>query len=217
MAELRGLVCFDVDGTLVPGTSSSAWVAARLGGGDALIAAEIAYAEGRITNEEVATVDARGWAGHSEAEVRAHLETLPLVDGIAETVAWCRAHGLRPILTTLAWAPVGKMLVDRFGFAAACGTVPEADGGRYTGRVGRHLDEYGKRDFALSFAAGLGLPPERCAAIGDSRSDLKLFAAAGMSVAFNGDAAARAAATHVVDDGDLRAVVPLLEAQFSSV
>ena len=216
MAE-RGLVCFDVDGTLVPGTSSSVWVATRLGGGDALVAAEVAYAEGRITNEEVATVDARGWAGRAEAEIRAHLETLPLVDGIAETVVWCRDHGLRPILTTLAWAPVGLLLAERFGFAAFCGTVPEAEGGRYTGRVGRHLDEYGKRDFALAQARRHGVAPARCAAVGDSRSDLPLFAAVGMSVAFNADAAARAAATHVVDGGDLRAVVPLLEAQFSSV
>jgi phosphoserine phosphatase len=213
----RGLVCFDVDGILVPGTSSSAWVAARLGGGDALVAAEAAYAEGRISNEEVATVDARGWAARTEAEIRAHLETLPLVDGIAETVAWCRDHGLRPILTTLAWAPVGRLLAARFGFAAYCGTVPEAAGGRYTGRVARHLDEYGKRDFALGVAAGLGLPPRRCAAIGDSRSDLKLFAAVGTSIGFNADDAARAAATHAVDGGDLRVVVPLLDAQFSSV
>jgi phosphoserine phosphatase len=213
----RGLVCFDVDGTLVPGTSSSVWVATRLGGGDALVAAEVAYAEGRITNEEVATVDARGWAGRAEAEIRAHLETLPLVDGIAETVVWCRDHGLRPILTTLAWAPVGLLLAERFGFAAFCGTVPEVEGGRYTGRVGRHLDEYGKRDFALAQARRHGVAPARCAAVGDSRSDLPLFAAVGMSVAFNADAAARAAATHVVDGGDLRAVVPLLEAQFSSV
>lgn len=216
MAE-RGLVCFDVDGTLVPGTSSSVWVATRLGGGDALVAAEVAYAEGRITNEEVATVDARGWAGRAEAEIRAHLETLPLVDGIAETVVWCRDHGLRPILTTLAWAPAGLLLAERFGFAAFCGTVPEAEGGRYTGRVGRHLDEYGKRDFALAQARRHGVAPARCAAVGDSRSDLPLFAAVGMSVGFNADAAARAAATHVVDGGDLRAVVPLLEAQFSSV
>jgi phosphoserine phosphatase len=213
----RGLICFDVDGTLVPGTSSSVWVATRLGGEDALVAAEIAYAEGRITNAETATIDARGWAGRTEAEIRAHLETLPLVDGIAETVAWCREQGLRPILTTLAWTPVGRLLAGRFGFAAYCGTVPEVEDGRYTGRVARHLDEYGKRDFALSVAAGLGVSPDRCAAIGDSRSDLKLFAAVGMSVAFNADAGARAVATHVVDGGDLRAVVPLLEAQFSSV
>jgi phosphoserine phosphatase len=217
LAEPRGLVCFDVDGTLVPGTSSCAWVAAVLGHEAELIAAEAAYVAGRMTNQEASVIDARGWAGHAEAEILARLETLPLVEGIAETVAWCREHGLRPILTTLAWTPAGRLLAERFGFAAFCGPVPEAAGGVYTGRVAEHLDEYGKRDFALAQARRCGLPPERCAAIGDSRSDLPLFAAVGTSIGFNATPAARAAATHVVDGGDLRAVVPVLEAQLSSV
>jgi len=210
---VRGLVCFDVDGTLVPGTSSCAWVAAALGHEAELVAAEAAYAAGRMTNQEASVIDARGWAGHTEAEVLARLATLPLVDGIAETVAWCRDHGLRAVLTTLAWAPVGRLLADRFGFAAYCGPVPEAEAGRYTGRVAEHLDEYGKRDFALA----QGFAPERCAAVGDSRSDLPLFAAVGMSIGFNAAPHARAVATHVVDGNDLRAIIPLLAAQFSRV
>jgi phosphoserine phosphatase len=214
---VHGLVCFDVDGTLVPGTSSGAWLAAALGHEAELVAAEAAYTAGRLTNQEASVIDARGWAGHTEDEVSARLATLPLVEGIAETVAWCRDHGLRPILTTLAWTPVGRLLAGRFGFAAYCGPVPEAVGGRYTGGVAGHLDEYGKRDFALAQAREHGVAPERCAAVGDSRSDLPLFAAVGTSVAFNAAPAARAVATHVVDGGDLRAILPLLAAQFSSV
>ncbi|MGW4060741.1 HAD family hydrolase [Amycolatopsis sp. NPDC004747] len=210
---VRGLVCFDVDGTLVPGTSSCAWVAAALGHEAELVAAEAAYVAGTMTNQEASVIDARGWAGHTEAEILARLATLPLVDGIAETVRWCREHDLRPILTTLAWAPVGRMLAGRFGFAAYCGPVPEAVGGRYTGRVAEHLDEYGKRDFALA----QGFAPECCVAVGDSRSDLPLFAAVGTSIGFNAAPGARAVATHVVDGGDLRAIIPLLAAQFSSV
>ncbi|MFJ9786300.1 HAD family hydrolase [Amycolatopsis sp. NPDC101161] len=208
-----GLVCFDVDGTLVPGTSSCAWVAAVLGHEAELVAAEAAYGAGRMTNQEASVIDARGWAGHTEAEIAARLEKLPLVDGIAETVAWCRERGLRPILTTLAWTPVGRMLAGRFGFAAYCGPVPAVADGRYTGDVAEHLDEYGKRDFALA----QGFAPERCVAVGDSRSDLPLFAAVGMSIGFNASPDARAVATHLVDGGDLRAIIPLLDAQFSSV
>ncbi|MGW5723816.1 HAD family hydrolase [Amycolatopsis sp. NPDC003865] len=208
-----GLVCFDVDGTLVPGTTSCAWVAAALGHEAELVAAEAAYDAGLMTNQEASVIDARGWAGHTEAEIEARLETLPLVGGIAETVAWCHDRGLRPILTTLAWTPVGRMLAARFGFAAYCGPVPEAGNGRYTGRVARHFDEFGKRDFALA----QGIAPERCVAVGDGRSDLPLFAAVGMSIGFNASAAARAVATHLVDGDDLRGIVPLLDAQFSSV
>jgi phosphoserine phosphatase len=212
-----GLVCFDVDGTLIPGTSSCAWVAAVLGHEAELVAAEAAYDAGLMTNQEASVIDARGWAGHSEAEIRDRLATLPLVGGIAETVAWCHDHGLRPILTTLAWTPVGRLLADRFGFAAYCGPALSVEDGRYTGAVAEHLDEYGKRDFALAEARRHGIAPERCVAVGDARSDLPLFAAVGMSIGFNASPAARAAATHVVDGDDLRAIVPLLDAQFSSV
>ncbi|MEV6826071.1 hypothetical protein [Amycolatopsis sp. NPDC051102] len=49
---------------------------------------------------------------------------------------------------------------------------------------------------------------------GGSWSDLRLLAAVGTSIGFN---AARAAATHVVDGPDLRAIIPVPAAQFSSV
>ncbi|WP_052318815.1 HAD hydrolase family protein [Streptomyces pluripotens] len=61
-----------------------------------------------------------------------------------------------------------------------------------------------------AWARDLGLAPHACGAIGDSRSDLPLFASVGLSVAFNASAAAWAAATTAVDAGDLRTVIPTL-------
>lgn len=205
-----GVVFFDVDGTLVPGTSSSAFLAGHLGHHAALTAAEAAYAGGTLDNHQVCVLDAAGWAGHSETRVRRWLDGLPLVTGIAETVAWCRAHRLLPVLATLAWDPVGRYLMERFGFHACCGPRLERSAGRYTGRVAATFDEYDKRDFALGLAGESELPPDRCAAVGDSRSDLPLFAAVGVSVAFNADPAAARAATVRVNGGDLRAVLPAL-------
>ncbi|WP_305786908.1 HAD hydrolase family protein [Symbioplanes lichenis] len=86
--------------------------------------------------------------------------------------------------------------------------------GRYNGAVAHHFDEIDKRDFALGVAAELGVDPSRCAAVGDSRSDLPLFAAAGFAVAFNATGPARAAAGAVVDGDDLRLILPLLAAWY---
>ncbi|MFF8961019.1 HAD family hydrolase [Streptomyces sp. NPDC014894] len=205
-----GAVFFDVDGTLVPGTSSSVFLAGFLGHRDELAGAEDAYAAGELDNRQVSELDAKGWAGVPEERVSGWLDGLPLVAGITETVAWCRRNGLAPVLATLAWSPVGAYLTDRFGFHAYCGPRPETDGRRFTGRVARHFDEYDKRDFALARARELGLAPHSCGAVGDSRSDLPLFASVGLSVAFNASAGARAAATVAVDGGDLRAVLPAL-------
>ncbi|MEU7029180.1 HAD-IB family phosphatase [Streptomyces sp. NPDC046275] len=205
-----GAVFFDVDGTLVPGTSSSVFLAGFLGHRDELARAEDAYAAGTVGNRQVSELDAAGWAGVREERVSGWLDGLPLVSGIAETVAWCRRNGLVPVLATLAWSPVGSYLSARFGFHAFSGPRLETADGHFTGRVARHFDEYDKRDFALATARELGLAPRSCAAVGDSRSDLPLFAAVGWSVAFNASAGAREVATVAVDDDDLRGVLPVL-------
>jgi phosphoserine phosphatase len=146
---------------------------------------------------------------HGE-QVSDWLDGLPLVSGITETVGWCRRNGLVPLLATLAWSPVGSYLSNRFGFHAFSGPRLEIADNRFTGRVACHFDEYGKRDFALAQARKLRLSPRSCGAVGDSRSDLPLFASVELSVAFNASARARAAATVTVDDDDLRSVLPAL-------
>ncbi|GAA4606489.1 hypothetical protein GCM10023107_76740 [Actinoplanes octamycinicus] len=206
------MVFFDVDGTLVPRTSSGQHLAGLLGHAEAVREAEAGYAAGTLTNDEVCVIDARGWASRTPAEVRGFLESLPLVDGIAETVAWCRGHRLAPVLATLAWDPVGAYLCDRFGFDRSCGPSLEVADGRYTGEVATYFDELAKRDFARTVATDLGVPPQHCAAIGDSRSDLPLFASVGLAVAFNATEAARAAAHTAATGPDLRAVLPHLTA-----
>ena len=52
---------------------------------------------------------------------------------------------------------------------------------------------------------------DRCAAVGDSLSDLPLFAEVGLAVAFNATERARAIADVDVTGRDLRAVLPFLE------
>ena len=209
-ARPAGIVFFDVDGTLVLGTSSSAFLAGFLGHRAELAEAEAAYAAGAVDNRQVSELDAVGWAGVSERQVRAWLVELPLVAGIAETVAWCRRSGLVPVLATLAWCPVGRYLAERFGFEAFSGPELEIADGLFTGRVARHFDEHDKRDFAVSQAHGRGVDLRTCGAVGDSRSDLPLFASVAVSVAFNATPNARAAATAAVDGGDLREVIPVL-------
>ncbi|WP_424709358.1 HAD family hydrolase [Kitasatospora acidiphila] len=206
-----GAVFFDVDGTLVPGTSSSVHLAGSLGHRAEPAAAEDAYAAGTVDNRQVSELDAAGWTGATEARVRGLLDELPLVTGMAETVAWCRDRRLVPVLATLAWSPVGGYPAERFGFQAFSGPTLETVDGRYTGRVATHFDEYDKRDFALAQARALGLDPRRCGAVGDSRSDLPLFASVGLSVAFNASPGARSAASATVDGGDLCGVLPMLE------
>lgn len=106
---MRGVVFFDVDGTLVPGTSSSQHLAGSLGHLAALANAEDEYAAGRMNNQQVSVLDALGWRGQTPSNIDEYLQDLPLVDGVAEVVSWCGEHDLVAYLATLAWQPVGGL------------------------------------------------------------------------------------------------------------
>ncbi|TAL18703.1 MAG: haloacid dehalogenase [Frankiales bacterium] len=208
---MRGAVFFDVDGTLVPQTSSSQHLAGYLGHLDVLRQAEGDYADGRMDNREVSVLDAEGWRDHSQRDVRRSLIDLPLVAGIPDVLTWCREHSVAAYLATLAWEPVGIYLCETFGFDGTCGPTLAQQDDRYTGLVACHFDEFDKRDFAQRVASGLGLTLDRCAAVGDSRSDLPLFAEVGFSVAFNATAAVKAVAGASAEGDDLRMIIPYLE------
>ena len=213
----RAIVFFDVDGTLVPGTSSSQYLASFMGHADALATAEQAYGHGTLSNQEVSVLDAAGWNGYTATQVAEWLADLPLVDGILDVVRWLTERDVAPVLTTLAWEPVGTFLCDRFGFVDACGPRVGSIDGRFNGKVAQHCDEYDKRDFALRFAAAHQISATQCAAVGDSRSDEPLFDAVGFAVAFNASSPSllNRADSSVVGD-DLRQILPVIENWLSS-
>lgn len=210
--RVRAALFVDVDGTLVPDLSSALFLAERMGHAAAVAEAEAAWDEGLVSARHVEELDAAGWAGTSSAEVREWLVELPLVEGIPEVVDWCKTHDVVPVLATLAWRPVGEYLCEKFGFQECSGPTLEVRDGVFTGRALGSCDEHGKRDFAARVAGGHGLSLARCAAVGDSRSDLPLFDEVGLAVAFNGDRTARARAHTAVDGPDLGAVLPALSA-----
>ena len=104
------LIFFDIDGTLVPDTSTGSFIAKRLGSLEQMAAAERAYEEGRIDNGEVCAIDAASWCGYRRAEVESWLDELPLIAGIRETVDACRGAGVEPHLASLALTVVGASL-----------------------------------------------------------------------------------------------------------
>lgn len=204
-------VAFDLDGTLVTGTSTGRYVARKFGQGDRMDRLEAAFAAGTITNRAVADEDGLTYAGRSLAQVREALDGIPVVAGIPETLAVLRQAGVELWLATVTWSFIGDVFRDRYGFAASSGVVMGLDSqGRLTGRVEQPFDEQDKARWVLDQCRRAGLEPGACAAVGDARSDLPLFRAVGLSIAFNGSPEARRSATQVVDGDSLAAVLPCL-------
>src|SRR5436190_17921 len=136
------LTSFDLDGTLIPPPATICLHLSRwLGHEDVLAGLEVAYAEGRIDNHEVAERDAIYYAGRGRSEIDQELATLPLVQGIPETLARLREMKMLLLVATITWRFAAENLADRFGFDAVTGCVMEEDSsGRFTGRVRQHIE-----------------------------------------------------------------------------
>lgn len=138
---MAGIAFFDIDGTLTYGISFGAFIADRLGTGDRMRDAEDRYARGEIGNDTVCDIDARGYTGHRVSEIHGWLNDLPLVQGIAQSVAECKSRGIKPVLASCAWTVVSESLAQRFGFEAWCGPELAVKDGVFIGKTAAYADE----------------------------------------------------------------------------
>jgi phosphoserine phosphatase len=210
MVDVHPVVVFDLDGTLLRGTTVSLLLAEWLGRRTEIAELEEAFHAGEISNSVVADATAGWLAGQSTADVRRVLADGPWIDGMAETFTALREAGSSLLLGTITWSFAAEMLRERHGFAAVSGTVLRVESGVLSGTVGRYFDEHDKARFVEEWCAEHGHSMSQVAAVGDSRSDVPLFRRAGLSIALNATPDARAAATHRLETDDLRDVLALL-------
>ena len=204
------LVAFDLDGTLIPRTSVARHLLAGLGFRRQADELERRYLSGEIDQREAARLSGRAFAGASVAWVERRLAALPTLRGLDKTLRALSDAGIPVVIATVTWTFAVRYYARRFGFDGYTGTVMRETEGRLSGRVARYCSEDAKRDFVLAYAARRGIPMRAVTAIGDARSDLPLFAAAGRAIALNGSPEARAAADLSVDTDDLADLVPVL-------
>jgi phosphoserine phosphatase len=207
----QGLACFDLDGTLILGTTSAAHLARSLGHEAELTAREAAYAEGKFTNHDVAAFDAWHYRGRTVHDVQELLESAPIILGINEVVQELHARNFVSIIATVAWRFVAEWFCQKYSFDGSCG--PEIDinaEGIFTGCVRRHFDEWDKLRYVRDSANLFGIPLDRCTAIGDGRSDIPVFGIVGHSIALNAVPAAQRAAYVSVRTRDLRDILPFI-------
>jgi phosphoserine phosphatase len=212
MGDLRRypVVSFDLDGTLLRGTTVSLLLAQWVGQAEEIAELERAFQAHEISNSVVADTSAGWLAGRAAADAWAVLAEGTWIDGMGETFRALTAAGTSLLLGTVTWRFAAEMLRERHGFAAVSGTEMQLIAGVLSGTVTRYFDEHDKVRFVEEWCACNGYSMSEVAAVGDSRSDVPLFERVGMSIALNATPDACAAATHVLDTDDLRDVLALL-------
>ncbi len=204
----RRLVTFDLDGTLIPGTSTTLFLAEQLGHLDRVIEYERRYREGEISNETVALETGALLEGVSMSNVESLFRKIPKIANIDETVAILKQRGYVVILGSITWKFFVQIFAQTYGFADCCGTGMESVNGILTGRVTDYCTERDKLSFFRKWRKQLSIRRSDTIAVGDSRSDHLVFSESSVAIALNADHATRSIATHTVESNDLMDIIP---------
>jgi phosphoserine phosphatase len=142
---------------------------------------------------------------------RVYDERLQLSPGAEALLTAARAAGIKILLVSGGFTFFTERLKPRLGLDyTAANTLDVADG-KLTGRVlGDIVDAQGKADWLNRVRSELNLTREQVIAMGDGANDLKMMAAAGVSIAYRAKPVVRAQASHALNQVGLDGVIPLL-------
>ncbi len=205
------VACFDLDGTLVKGTSTGQHLAKKIGHAKEMEAIETLYRCGKASNADVAALDGKYYSGYTIADIHQFLEDIPTVEHIEETVEYLTTRGIPSLVCTLAWSFVAEYFANRYGFSGWSGPDLRVDSaGVFTGEVLFDFHETDKPVFVNDYCKQKGVKMNEVFHVGDSRSDIPLFDAVGFSVAFNGDKPVKSIASTSIDSESLMDILPLI-------
>ncbi|MFE4681046.1 HAD family hydrolase [Streptomyces sp. NPDC056721] len=193
---------FDMDGTLLHGTSAPVEISRQLGLEAETVALDREIGAQGIGPPEYARRVHALWEGLTPEHVTAAFEGAPWLTGIRETWAEIRARGdycavvsLSPSFFVERLTGWGAHAAHGSRFPAVPFTEPVDPAGVLSAAAKVKIADRLREQFGVSWAD--------CLAYGDSFSDVELFGAVPVSVAINGDQHVAALATHSYAGRDL--------------
>jgi phosphoserine phosphatase len=204
------LVVLDVDSTLIE-QEVIELLAARAGSLDAVADITARAMNGELDfaaslRERVATL-----AGLPESVFAEVGELVTVTRGVDELVAGVHAAGGRIAVVSGGFHEVVDPIAERLGLDHWRANRLVVANGELTGEVdGPIVDAEAKAGALREWANAAGIPLRQTVAIGDGANDLRMMAAAGLSVAFDAKAPVRGAADTLIDERDLSTALALL-------
>jgi len=211
------LAAFDIDGTLKVERDPYVYLHRRLGVMAQAEAITQAGLSGQISYEEWLRADAMLWRGTPRSTLEQFFRENVYVPGARETVQALQSCGVHVVLLSAGLLLHAEMVAADLGIAHAFGNEifftdsvgtgsdgPDSYGDAVvSGEVQAHVPVGGKGVVLARLQAELGIAPEETLAVGDTRSDVDMFARAAVSVAVN------PACSEVADAADI--VLPALD------
>jgi len=176
---------FDMDGTLLHGTTALVLLADALGQPESLGTLEAEFAAGSTTTVDIAKAIHEMWGIVDPEVIQRAFAAAPLLANIREVLADVRARGERACLITMSPDYFAEQFLE-FGFDTVFASrFPRAAGTPLDAT--RILHPRDKPRLAERFCGEHGLTLDDAIAYGDSMSDVFLFDEVGVRVSVNGD------------------------------
>ncbi|MFJ8032900.1 HAD family hydrolase [Streptomyces sp. NPDC096032] len=193
---------FDLDGTLLHGTTAPVEISRQLGLEAETVALDRAIGAGLIGPPEYAAQVYDLWAGLTEAHVTAAFEAAPWLTRIREVWAEIRSAGEYCAVVSLSPSFFVERLLEWGAHATHGSRFPAVPFTEPVDPSGA-LSAAAKVTIADRLCAEFGVARADCVAYGDSSSDKELFAVVPVSVAVNADGHLAGLATHSYTGRDL--------------
>ncbi len=193
---------FDMDGTILIGTTASRLIAKQTGTSEALDILEARFGQGELTTREFAAAIHPLWAGLEARQVADAFDDAPWIRRIDTVLKDIQARDDHAIVITMSPDFFANMLLSLGFHAIEASRFPPLP---LQGRLDRTaiLSPEDKPLITELHARGRGIPAERCIAYGDSMSDLHLFQSMKNTVAVNATDELKQLAVASYDGDDL--------------
>jgi phosphoserine phosphatase len=202
MAVVTAFFVFDMDGTLLPGSTASVELARALGASDDLHGLEARFAAGELDTRGFAAAVHELFGGLRAEQVRAAFAASRLLDRVSDVFADIRARGEHSMVVTMSPDFYAAQLVGLGADAVHASRFPAPPYADVVFDPTGILTPDDKPRLVAAELASAGIDLDRCVAFGDSMSDAPLFRALRHTVAVNADDHLRdlARATYVGND-----------------
>ncbi|UCE14309.1 MAG: HAD-IB family phosphatase [Candidatus Heimdallarchaeota archaeon] len=203
------IIVFDMDGVLVNIRSSWLFVHEKLGVNS--VKNFYKYQNKEIDYQEFMRRDITLWGPRTIDEIRNILKTVPLMEGIEDTLPELKRRGYLLAILTAGISLLAERLHEQFSFHYVYANRLCESQGVLTGKGEVVVELMSKGSFLELFLLSKGIERKNCIVIGDSQFDVPMFSVAGFSIAFNtSDELVRKAADVSVESQDLRELLPLI-------
>jgi phosphoserine phosphatase len=200
---MTALHVFDMDGTLLRGTTAPIEISRRIGRLEPLAELERGFAAEEVTAAEFAIEMRALWEDLTAELVIQIVADAPWIEGIEDVCADIAHRGERSILITMSPNFFADHLGDRGLDVVHASRFPPLPFAAPIDPAGI-LNPADKVRLAEAERTAHGLPRSACVAYGDSMSDIPLFRVLENTVAVNADAALEGAARVAYRGEDLR-------------